>query len=518
MDLEILENYIEKIYGYAIKHTYSRDEADDLAQEILSTIVAQFPKLKTPDSFEPWLWGIARNVTKSFRRRMGKRREIYSFDSLEDLCDLTYEDNYVFENEEIYNSLRYRIAMLSDIYRNIIILHYYDGLSVEQISQKLNIPRGTITWRLSEARKKIKKEYENMNATALKPVKLLIRITGEGQYDGIVSPFPHVYIDDALSQNILYYCYNKPKTTEELANLCGVPAYYIEDAIENLIKHEALSKLPKGKYRTEFIIHSNETKEYHKNHMFLLESVTCELIDAMPQLCESSENIGIYTAGKSKNERVYLYALLALEHLSKKYNPIHSIDYPVRYDGFHWSFVGHLITNNPINVPNNLGREESSNLGSRGSYKHISYHFAGFSYRAMMLSDEINVCEDILVGREITDKDAAASAIAKGFINRSNNGELSVTTPAFTKEQKKQFDTLAEQAFHSSMPAYSNAVGQYVDGYRKLFPEHLHDDVTRACHYLFLGLFPTIVQIGKEKNLLPPVAENSICDVLIQHK
>ena len=192
MDLEILQNYIEKIYGYAIKHTYSRDEADDLAQEILSTIVAQFPKLKTPDSFEPWLWGIARNVTKSFRRRMGKRREIYSFDSLEDLCDLTYEDNYVFENEEVYNFLRYRIAMLSDIYRNIIILHYYDGLSVEQISKKLNIPHGTITWRLSEARKKIKKEYENMNATALKPVKLLIRITGEGQYDGIVLSLIHI--------------------------------------------------------------------------------------------------------------------------------------------------------------------------------------------------------------------------------------------------------------------------------------------------------------------------------------
>lgn len=28
MDLEILQNYIEKIYGYAIKRTYSRDEAD----------------------------------------------------------------------------------------------------------------------------------------------------------------------------------------------------------------------------------------------------------------------------------------------------------------------------------------------------------------------------------------------------------------------------------------------------------------------------------------------------------
>ena len=74
MNYDIIENYIEKIYGYAINHTYSREEADELSQEILFTVVRELPKLKDDSKFEPWIWGIARNITKSFRRNMGKQR------------------------------------------------------------------------------------------------------------------------------------------------------------------------------------------------------------------------------------------------------------------------------------------------------------------------------------------------------------------------------------------------------------------------------------------------------------
>ncbi len=78
-----------------------------------------------------------------------------------------YEDN----DEELCGFLRKKIAMLSAIYRDIIILYYYDSLSTKQISERLGIPEGTVTWRLSEARKKLKKECSNMNETALKPKK-----------------------------------------------------------------------------------------------------------------------------------------------------------------------------------------------------------------------------------------------------------------------------------------------------------------------------------------------------------
>ena len=153
MDANIIESYVEKVYGYAVNHTYSREEADDLSQEILFTVVRELPKLKDENKFEPWLWGIASNVTKSFRRHMGKQRAMYSYDIPE---DMTYEEDLDNDQEAVYDMLRTKIAMLSSIYRDIIILHYYDGLSTKQISEQLNIPEGTVTWRLSEARKKLK--------------------------------------------------------------------------------------------------------------------------------------------------------------------------------------------------------------------------------------------------------------------------------------------------------------------------------------------------------------------------
>lgn len=91
-----------------------------------------------------------------------------------------------------------------------------------------------------------------MNETALKPAQLKIRIHGEGNYNGEDRPFPWQYIDDALSQNILWYSYREPRTVEQLSSLTGVPAFYIEDRIENLIKREAVIRPTKKTVQTNF--------------------------------------------------------------------------------------------------------------------------------------------------------------------------------------------------------------------------------------------------------------------------
>ena len=232
MDVNILEKYIERIYGYALNNTYSTDEAQDLSQEILLTAVKELQYLRDENKFEPWLFGIARNVTKVFRRKKAKEKALYSYDVLDEFPD---EDNIDYEKIELYNRLRKHIAMLSSIYRETIILHYYDNLSVKQISKKLNVPEGTVSWRLKVARSKIKEEFENMEESALKPIKMKINIYGSGNFDGENIPFPVAYISDALSQNILFNCYEEPKTIEELAKICGVPSYYIEDSVNNLL-------------------------------------------------------------------------------------------------------------------------------------------------------------------------------------------------------------------------------------------------------------------------------------------
>lgn len=515
MDGRVLEQYVDKVYGYAVKRTYSREEAEDLSQEILFTALRELPKLRDDSRFDPWLWNLAGNVTKSFRRFMGKQRAMYSYDALEDFSQEPESDE---DTEELYASLRTKIAMLSELYRNILILHYYDGLSTKQISDRLSIPEGTVTWRLSEGRKKLKKECMNMEETTLRPIHLDIHINGGGNYGGPVSPLPYVYINDALSQNILYHCYESPKTVEELAKICGVPAYYIEDSLRNLIYRGAVSELSKGKYRTEFIIYSDKVGEYGEKNGGLFLPVMDEFIASMNALTDDTEELNIYTAGKSREELTYLYGMMALEHLSKKHNPVVFTEYPLRYDGFRWSYFAHLLTGQNGAI-RGLGREAGANLGSRGTYQHNSWHFGGFSYRRMMFDNEINVCEDILCHREITDKDSAASAIQEGFAARKQDGELTVLIPSFTKEQYEAFIVLAEKNFAHVIGRYSDSVAKYVEGYKKLFPAHLEEDVTRACHYMFLTLYATeICGTAQQKGLLAVPAQGSVCDVMIQFK
>lgn len=515
MDFSVLDNYIDKVYGYAVNRTLSRDEADELAQEILFTAVKELPKLRNVDSFEPWLWGIANNITRMFRRSQGKQREFRSFDTLEAFA---IDDQYEFINEEIFEQLRAKVAMLSKSYRDVIVLHYFDNLTTKQIASKLGIPEGTVTWRLSEGRGKLKKECMKMTKTALRPMELELQINGEGDYNGTSKPFPYEFIRDALSQNILYHAYLKPKTVEELAKLCGVPAYYIEDAITNLVKRDALISPVKGRFQTNFMIYDDRTSEYAASQRGLFEPLVEDFLGALGKLTSEVLALGIYTAGRAESELIYLFGLLALEILSIKYNPISFIPYSKWYDGNKWSYHAHLKTNSKYPV-RGLGREESANLGSRGSYKYISYHFGGFKYRRMMFDYQVNVCEDIISGKPVEDKESAARAIKDGFIKRCDDGKLVVTVPAFTKEQKELFDKKVETYFAGVIDKYANVVKEYVIGYKKLFPRHLEDDVLRASNYLFVVLFATdITDLAQGKGLLVKPIQDSVCDCLIQYK
>ncbi len=510
----IIEDYIEKVYGYAVRHTYSRDEADELSQEILFTAIRELPKLRDESRFEPWLWGIASNVTKSFRRSMGKNRALYSFDVLD---DMPYENFDYSENEEIYDALRTKIAMLSEIYRNIIILHYYDGLSTKEISDKLNIPEGTVTWRLSEGRKKLKKELNDMNETALRPITMHIGIYGNGDYDGKTKPFPDVYINDALSQNILYYSYEKPCTAEELAKLCGVPAYYVEERINHLLKHEAMIETSKGKYQTDFIIWSDKYGIYcEENAEKALMPIMDDLLNALKNISAEAMKLDFYKAEKSETDLFYLFGVLAFSYAGKKYCTLPYPWFKKKYDGNEWAYIGNIETGKHKRI--GIGMQHSANRGTRGGYSHKVFNaISGIAFRKMMYDYYINVCEDILYDGRTDDVDSLANAIKDGYIIKREDGSLFVTSPAFTMEQTENFYKIVETHLIPHIDEYSKVVYGFVDGYKKLFPKHLRDDADRMCQGMFVGMYSVIVEYAQRTGQIEMPSKDCYCDVL-QHK
>lgn len=515
MDASIVEAYAERVYGYAIKHTYSREEADDLSQEILFTVIKELPNLRDESRFDPWLWGIAHNVTRVFKRSMGKQRAMYCYDALE---DVTYEQDFSDDaDEKLYASLRAKIAMLSSLYRDIIILHYYDGLSTRQIADKLNVPEGTVTWRLSEARKKLKQECDEMEVSALRPIKMKLDITGSGNYDGKLIPFPDAYINDALSQNILYYCYDKACGAEELAKLCGVPAYYIEDRIANLLKREAVIEQTKGKYRTDFIIWSDKYGIYcEENAERIFLPITDRMVKALKDIAAKAKDIDFYKAGRPESDLFYLYGIMAFNY-AKKYCTLTNLERKTKYDGYKWCYSGNMETGAHKRIL--IGTQHNANLGIGGHYTYTIYSgFNGVKKRKMMYDYEINACEDILKSGRSDNIDAVTLAIQHGFIVKKDDGELFVTVPAFTMEQKERFDAVADKYLAPLMDDYSRLVSEFVSGYKKLFPKHLSDDADRRCCGVFEAMYTFFTEHAQKSGEIEPPSENCYCDVLIQFR
>lgn len=517
MESTILTKYIDKIYKFAISRTFSEDEADELSQEILLNAVVSLPKLREERKFEPWLWGLAENTSRSFRRKLGKQRAIFVYNAPESLIEEVELDE---TDEELYDTLREKIVMLSKMYREVVILYYYDGLSTKEISERLEIPIGTVTWRLSEARNKLRKEYENMQETALRPVTMRIDIYGSGNY-GKEQPFPDVYINDALSQNILYYCYENPKSIEELAKLCGVPAYYVEDRIENLVKRYAVIQPVKGKYQTDFIIWTDKYgKHCEENAEKALMPMMDRLVEVLEKLYEEADKIDFYRAGKSTEELKFLYGVMAFEHLSANREGRNYPQIPINYDGNNWRYIANMESGKyrrtGIGTQRCSNRSDISRYRPEGTYQHTVYAMKDFGFRMMMYDNYINVCQDVLQTGRTEDEQSAVSVIQEGYIKRGESGELVVTVPAFTKAQKETFDAMAERLLTPLMPEYFGLVEKFLIEYKKLFPKHLEEDAKRLCCGFFMGFYDTIAGYCIKKGLMQKPDSSWICDVMVQ--
>jgi len=512
VDYEHITCMLDKTFSWSVARTFSREEAEELTQEIMFQAIKSVGELRDDKKFEPWFWRLADITLKVFRRSKAKIRNTMSFN---EVSIPAFDDDYYFVTDEEYQNLRRNIVQMSATYRDIIVLHYYDNLSCKAIAQKLGLPEGTVTYRLSLARNKLKERCNQMNETALKPAQLKIRITGEGNYNGESKPFPWQYIDDALSQNILWYAYREPKTVEELSKTTGVPAFFLEDRIKNLIKREAVIQPTKNTVQTDFLIFDDIICSYAPKH-------SCAVVDAVSepfyqlsrQLTEKILSSGVQTAGRSFDEMLCLLSVMLLDNFVPDYRPTEYTQIRQKYDGRRWDYTGFMQNSS---FPNSgIGMGKSMNNYESGKLAHYSYHFAPFVYRKMMYDHEIDVCHAIIQKDELTEKqkEYAAKLIADGILKRDELGEVECALPLFTKEQHDAFIASAKDIFADFLPVYSAQIKKYLDGYMKLFPKHLKEAASRNGFDVFVAMINAIAADWERSNKIN-IQNNSICDALI---
>ena len=165
----VLQNKYKKLLGSAIrKMVKDEDDIDDLVQE---SFIKAFRALNSYQSnflFASWIYRIASNTCIDFLRK--KRFATFSIDkpisNSDDDLSFEIEDNSFHPEFDILSSerktiLNNAIEELPDNYREIIKLRHDEDLDYKEISERLQMPLGTVKAHLFRARKILLERLKN---------------------------------------------------------------------------------------------------------------------------------------------------------------------------------------------------------------------------------------------------------------------------------------------------------------------------------------------------------------------
>ena len=150
---EVAHRYGRTIYNFAYRLTGNRDDASDLAQEVLLRVRKGLRSYR-PGSFEGWLWRITRNAFIDETRRR-KRRPTVPLPDNEGPATSPGADE-VLASIRLGEEIQQALLELPIEFREAVVMCDVVGLSYDEISEAAEVPVGTVRSRIHRGRKMLR--------------------------------------------------------------------------------------------------------------------------------------------------------------------------------------------------------------------------------------------------------------------------------------------------------------------------------------------------------------------------
>jgi len=172
---QLFWRYHEKVYTFAWHFLQSRELAEDVTQDTFVKAWESLHSLKSNDAFQAWLHQIARRLCLDTLRKRAWETSVSEFNVPADQqisedgegevepflagvesTDSLDPEEVVIENER-KRAVHEAIAQLSPPLREVVVLHYLEGLPVDEVAKILSVPIGTVLSRLARAREALRR-------------------------------------------------------------------------------------------------------------------------------------------------------------------------------------------------------------------------------------------------------------------------------------------------------------------------------------------------------------------------
>jgi RNA polymerase sigma-70 factor (ECF subfamily) len=165
----LVERYQRKVYAVALGMLKDKEEAMDVSQEAFIKVYKYLDHFKGDASFYTWLYRITSNICIDvIRKRAGSGGEHAEFDETMPMdvsetnigalgSRLGTNPQKSALRRELAEKIQEALAAVPEKHRAILLLREIEGMSYEDLSRTLDIPKGTVMSRLFHARAKVQK-------------------------------------------------------------------------------------------------------------------------------------------------------------------------------------------------------------------------------------------------------------------------------------------------------------------------------------------------------------------------
>ncbi len=153
---KLVERHKQVAYRLALGLVGNKDDAFDISQEAFLRVYKSANTFDNSKPFLPWFYTIISNLSRTWLRKRKSRD--YRLVDVDDVSFLLVDESNpekAMMKREAISSLRAALLKLSFEDREIITLQHFRGMSYDEISKMLSIPRGTVMSRLYYARKRL---------------------------------------------------------------------------------------------------------------------------------------------------------------------------------------------------------------------------------------------------------------------------------------------------------------------------------------------------------------------------
>ncbi|MFK2820544.1 sigma-70 family RNA polymerase sigma factor [Flavobacteriaceae sp. LMIT009] len=161
----LLDNFWNDVYGFLIKRTENENDAEDITVQTFSRAFDKIHSYDEKYKFKTWLITIAKNIHIDFLRMkksaISRERSEDHEDQVNRIIDESPSPEDKIITEQNLAKLLRDIKKLKPHYQEVINLRYFQELSYQEISNKLDEPMSNIKVKLLRAKKLLAEIIQN---------------------------------------------------------------------------------------------------------------------------------------------------------------------------------------------------------------------------------------------------------------------------------------------------------------------------------------------------------------------